>query len=268
MLFTKNPYKKILRDKIWLNMFVFLFYYYSLPEFPEKCKVVLRNDIILRDLLLCSGKFHYEYPRFENFSYDDICHNDQVRKLLNSDEEEKYIILYSRYKFLNDSKESYITGYFKVGEKYKRKYNYLKTKESYGFSASEYCLIKRNEAFKIDYTGQGVPSNKGDGEMSKKLELYLDKLKNLNPKNNVSDIYKSETNRILNLLSSDNGLDFIKTNCTNGGCKEKKCYFRSVLNRKGYGLEYIKHFYDPDYHIGFIFDRLEKDPLQESKKMF
>lgn len=250
-------------------MVIKFIYYYSLPEFPKECKIIKDNSIILRDLFLCVNNYHYEYPRFEDFSYDDICRGRNIRKLLKSKDPDNYILLFTRYRFLNRKEKSYIIGYFKVGEKYLRKFKNLRksvNKESWGFEASEVFLIRRNEDFLTDYNYRSVPSSDGTGEMSKELPNILNKFLNLNPELNVKDLYQSETNRIINLLTTEKGLKFIERNCINGSCNTKKCHLRKVLKRvssqgKIYGLDYLRHFYNENYHIGFIFDKLRKNPL-------
>ena len=97
---------------IVLRMIWILFYYNSLPDVPKGCRF-FTDKVVNRDFFRCNptNTGHYQYPKFETFSYDDGCHGKEVRNFLKKDDPEKYVLLYTRNKQKNR-----IVGYFKVGK--------------------------------------------------------------------------------------------------------------------------------------------------------
>jgi len=67
---------------------IVLFYYYSFPPVPDGCFLGLLSDIAYRNMFLlpCPGnKIHFEFPMFEDHSYNSICNRLGVRELINLD---------------------------------------------------------------------------------------------------------------------------------------------------------------------------------------
>ena len=116
---------------IWI-----LFYYNSLPDVPEGCRL-FSNDVMHRDFFKCnpSNTGHYQYPKFETLSYDEGCHRREVNNFLNKNESEKYVVFYTRHTTLSGERRNKIIGYFKVGKIFE--------KRSRGFLASESILLPR-----------------------------------------------------------------------------------------------------------------------------
>ena len=94
---------------------IVLFYYYSSPLLPEDCYLQLSKDIAYRNMFMInneSDKIHFEFPMFEDHSYNTICSTKGLRSLIKRpDSHEKYIIF--RTKNI-DTGECIIIGYYKI----------------------------------------------------------------------------------------------------------------------------------------------------------
>ena len=66
------------------DSFIASFPYYSLPVFPTDCKFNFNSDLFLRDMLACisNKENHYEYPKFQDFSYDIGCMGRNLIKII------------------------------------------------------------------------------------------------------------------------------------------------------------------------------------------
>jgi len=96
--------------------FIACFPYYSLPVFPKECKFSFNSNLFLRDMLACisSDKHHYEYPKFQDFSYDIGCMGKNLPRIISEFLEGKEVYILFRtslYDFSN--KKTYLSGYIK-----------------------------------------------------------------------------------------------------------------------------------------------------------
>ena len=90
---------------------IVLFNYYSTRVFLEGCFINISNDLAHRNLFLfklSDGKIHFEFPVFENHTYNSICNLKGVRSLIKRDTNEKYIIFRTQDQ---NTKKRYIIGY-------------------------------------------------------------------------------------------------------------------------------------------------------------
>ena len=124
---------------------IVLFYYYSSPAVPNRFFLGLSNDITYRNMFLlpCPGnKIHFEFPMFEDYSYNGICNRLAVRELIKRlGNHEKYII------FRTDNKE--LIGFYRILRAFCQETNIF---NNHGFVwgiETDPCLITK-EAVKYD----------------------------------------------------------------------------------------------------------------------
>lgn len=226
-----------------------LFYYNSLPDMPEGCKL-FSNDLLHRDFFKCNphNTGHYKYPKFETLSYDEGCHCRDVNNFLNKSDTEKYVVFYTRHINLKGGSKNKIVGYFKIGnpllfewstagglvgtepntkahknitQRCKRKNNRLLR----GFKASEYVLLPKHKCIPIDYRSRGVPVSWGKSFIKNDIDKILSRLiihRQLYIR--FASKYQEETEKIMDLLKTTNEREKLIHTCQN--CNVKlKCYW-------------------------------------------
>jgi predicted RNA-binding protein with PUA-like domain len=195
-----------------------LFYYNSLPDFPQKCPFFL-YDVMYRDFFMCNptNTGHYTYPKFETLSYDDGCHGREVRNFLKKDDPEKYVIFYTKHEGVNK-----VVGYFKVPQ--------TSSKEKTGFKSSETVLLPKDKCIEINYTSRGVPVSWGNSSIKPKIEKILKQLIS-DRKKDISDQYKHSTKKIMDLLDTSTGQNKIITVCEKCSYKTD-CYWGKYPKEK------------------------------------
>lgn len=180
---------------------IVLFYYYSSPFVPNGCFLGLSNDIAYRNIFLlpCPGnKIHFEFPMFEDHSYNTICNRHGVRNLIKRlSEHEKYII------FRTDGQN--IIGFYRVRRAYYQETNMFNNNGFvWGIEAAPYLIRKGRVKYNGPSLRQGYRTSWQSDEWAKILTELLGKIQG---EENISDIYKSETNRLVKLFKNDKKLE-------------------------------------------------------------
>ncbi len=243
---------------------IVLFNYYSTKIFPNDCFLEISNELAHRNLFLfkCSsdGKIHFEFPMFENHSYNSICNRRGVRSLFKRKSKEKYIIFRSQDQ---NSRHRYIIGYYKISKCY-----YQETKifnnDGFvlGFESAERQLLKRKQiVFKDKSFGIGYNVSWNNSDINSKLNSFLDKIKDI--EEDFSSSYQNETNHLISLFKDKSKMNewknYCKT-CNNSG----KCYFHQYNKRyiqknpksDIYGL--INYVYTTNIYSKNILDEIPK----------
>jgi hypothetical protein len=151
---------------IWI-----LFYYNSLPDMPSECPL-FTSDVMHRDFFMCNptNTGHYQYPKFENLSYDEICHKRKVCSFLEKSD----------------------LGYFKVGEE---------IANPRGFFASESILLPKHTCIEINYSSRGIPVSWGHSSVKDDVSRILRRLQHIRTRN-ISEKYADETRKIMSYLNN------------------------------------------------------------------
>lgn len=185
-------------NRIWI-----LFYYNSLPDMPDDCSI-FDKKIINRDFFMCnpSNTGHYQYPKFEDFSYDIGCHERELTAFLASDYEEKYVLFYTHHTELSGFGTNKLVGYFRVGKQF----------NNTRFIASDVTLLDKTNVVPINYTARGVPVCWGKSKVKDFINSELDKLVTLEYED-CSEHYKKETNKLMSLLSTKIGRKKLLDTC-------------------------------------------------------
>lgn len=179
-----------------------------------------------RDFFKCNptNTGHYLYPRFEDKSYDEHCHPSEVKRIVESDDQEKFVVFYTRHTTLAGGRKNKIVGYFKVGETFKVPIA--------GFYASGAVLLPKEKCIEINYTGRGVPVSHGGSTIRPTVAQILTDLNSgLTVTDDIADKYKEETKRIALLLDTEQGRKHIVDTCEECSFKGQ-CYWGKITRYK------------------------------------
>ncbi|KKL93668.1 hypothetical protein LCGC14_1872390 [marine sediment metagenome] len=242
---------------------IVLFYYYSTSPFPTDCYLEISNDIVHRNLFLfkCDdGKIHFEFPMFENHTYNSICNRRGVRSLIKRDNDKKYIIFRTIDK---KKRQRHIIGYYKVGKQYYQETNLFNNNGFVcGFEASETHLLKKGDLiFKDRSIGRGYNVSWHTEKMNKKLNSFLDKIQDKSV--NVSDLYQNETSLLISLFKDKERIEEWRTSCKTCESK-KKCYFfkynerYTKKNPNSNMFDIINKVYNSNIYSKNVLDKIKK----------
>lgn len=209
---------------------IVLFYYYSTPTFPNDCYLEISNDLAHRNLFLfkCNdGKIHFEFPIFEDHSYNSICNINGVRSLIKRNTSDKYILFRTRDR---DTGKRYIIGYIKIGKTYYQETKLFNNNGFVcGFESSDTHLLKRGAVILKDKSfGRGYNVSWHVPELNKKLNGFLEKIQNKSE--DFSRVYQKETNQLINLFKNKKQLQEWKAKCETCNSNDK-CYFYKYNER-------------------------------------
>jgi uracil-DNA glycosylase len=202
---------------IWI-----LFYYNSLPDMPEGCRL-FSPEIMHRDFFQCNptNTGHHAYPKFESLSYDEGCHRREVRAFLKKSDPDKYGIFYTRHTPLSGARKNKVVGYFKVGSRLPG--------PKVGFRASEAVLLPRAQCKEIGYDKRGVPVSWGRSEYRDEIDKILRELQR-KTRDNLAGKYQEETAKVMKKLSTAAGRRQLIKNCEQCSVRSS-CYWGRKRNK-------------------------------------
>lgn len=210
-------------------------------------------------LLPCSeGKIHFEFPVFEDHSYSTICNRIGLRNLIqkphNSD---KYII------FRTDDLD--IVGYYKVTKEYYQETNMFNNNGYvWGIEAEPYLIKKGSVKYEGPRLRQGFRASWHGQEWQELLDNILT---NITKHPNISDVYNTETNRLISFLKDRGKLLEWAEKCT--ACAEQdSCYINRTF--QSYGEEHpsrdmlsvLNHVYSSSIYSRNILKNIPKNYLK------
>ena len=209
-----------------MTMFIVCVPFYSLPQFPKSCLVVTRQDIILRDILLCNktnsihieGGMQYD-PRIENLEYK-YCQPRVRLALMNRKNEydELYILFRTRYLRLNGSSRYYVVGYYNM---LKEDFEYFE-RDAPVIYAKKARFVSLPDA--VDMTKQMVVSRAFRAcpttENEKWEPLLREWLKQLQEKQDNTHLYIQEMERLKKIFKNNEFTGKFYSICRNCVCKD------------------------------------------------
>lgn len=211
-----------------------LFYYYSSPSLPEDCYLGWDQDIAYRNMLMIApvskDKIHFEFPVFEDHSYNTICNWKGVKTLIKRpNDNEKYIIFRTKNQ---DTGASNIIGYYKIDKSFYYETNMFDNNGFvWGIEANETHLLKKDA---LNYNGpqfrQGYKTTWGESQWKTKL---IELKEQISEKENISQKYQDETNRLISIFKNKSKINEWREFCEN--CEKKKnCTFyrRNIKYKK------------------------------------
>lgn len=170
-----------------------------------------------RDFFMCNptNTGHYQYPKFETFSYDEGCHCKEINTFLKKNDSNKYILFYTRNTNLLGASKNKVIGFFKVGKCFNKPNN--------GFFASSKVLLPKSKSIDIHYSSRGVPVSWGKSSVKNYVDKILTSLKTYDGIN-ISGKYRNETRKIMKYLKSQSGRNQVVHICEKCNVKNK-CYW-------------------------------------------
>lgn len=192
---------------------IVLFYYYASPPVSGSCFLRLSSDIAYRNMFLlpCPGnKIHFEFPVFEDHSYNSICNRLGVRELIKRPaNHEKYII------FRTDNKD--VIGFYRVLRAFYQETDVFNNNGFvWGIEAVPYLITKGAVKYEGPRLRQGYQASWRSTEWGELLNRLLHAIQT---QSDVSEVYNSETNRLVELLKDGTKLTEWAENCL--ACAER-----------------------------------------------
>lgn len=248
---------------------IVFFYYYSSPSLPEDCFLRLSKDIAYRNMFLlrCGGKIHFEFPMFEDHSYNSVCNLNGVKSLIKQPRDhKKYMIFRTKNQ---DTKKCNIVGYYRVGKVYYQETDMFNSNGFvWGVEAAEAHLIRRDTVIYNKKIGRRYRASWANEEFAKELNEIL---KIIRKEENISERYKEETKKLVELFKSEEKMNEWKEQCQ--CCKSKrKCTLqhRSVpYNNKDPDLDMfsvIHHIYTSNIYSRNELNKLPKKYIFEVRE--
>jgi len=212
-------------------------------------------------LLKCDdGKIHFEFPMFEDHSYNTICNRIGMRILIRRKAKVKYIIF--RTKDI-DLKKRYIMGFYKIGKTY---FQETKKFNNNGFvcgiESSEVCLLRKGEIILQDKTiKRGHRSSWTSEERNEQLSNFLEEIKSKG--HDFSERYRNDTNRLIQLFKDKSKIDEWKNHCMSCSDQEECFFFKyneKFIEKKPHTnmYEIINKIYNTNVYSRNILENIPK----------
>ncbi|MHA1380628.1 MAG: hypothetical protein ACTSRG_19855 [Candidatus Helarchaeota archaeon] len=223
---------------------IILFYYYSAPSLPDNCYLNLVNDLLYRNMFLFltpGNGIHFEFPIFEDHSYNTICNRVGMRSLIKRPaENERYIIF--RTKNL-DNKKNTIIGYYKVGRKYYQETNMFGNNGFvWGIESEDVHLIRKGQIELEEVLRQGYRTSWNSEEWNYKLNELLERIRR---EEDISDLYRDETNRLIRIFKDREAVIEWREECQyctqRGDCTLFRRYMRYNNGHKDSDMYCVLH---------------------------
>lgn len=251
------------------DLFIASLPYYSQPEFPNDCKFSFNSDIFLRDMLGClsSKENHYEYPKFQDFSYDVGCMRRNLPRIIKEflDGKEVYILFRTtQYDFSN--KKTYISGYYKISKAFRLKTYVLgKEKPFCGVFSNENVFLNKLDA--NSWKGKQIrgaiysTNEKYTEYFHQQIEYYKSFSKT---SKNKKLIYHKKTIEWMEKLKQDSFRKEILDFCPNK-CLYDNCFLKNkILNyQKKWGNKFhLNYLYDSKVYLTDIVEKLKRNKIE------
>lgn len=211
-----------------------LFYYYSLPTLSKKCYLNLNPDVAYRNMLLLQNHdkyIHFEFPVFEDHSYNTICNRTGLRAIIEHDptsKKDRYLIFQT---FDKQSKRKFIIGYYRISRPF-----YYETRKwdnfgyVWGIESDEVHLIKKGA---LPYEGPKIsPGSRRSWSESERYDwnaIISHYLLEIKKHENIKDLYQSETNRLIDIFQDIEKINEWRKYCEK--CNEKCQFYQENLRK-------------------------------------
>lgn len=197
---------------------IVLFCYYSSITPPKECWLGISDDIAHRNLFLrpCGKSIHFEFPAFEDHTYNSICYGHGVKSLIKHESEnDKYIIFRTRDP---ETGKNNIIGYYRLGKAYYQETTLFDANGFiWGIEAEPAHLIRKS----IIESRYGERNYLKSWGSNNKWKNYLHKLiDEIEKQENISDQYQTETNNLISIFKDENKIREWKDNCMS--CEQQK----------------------------------------------
>jgi len=188
---------------------IVLLYYYSSPLPSDKCYLQLLNSVVYRNVFLLpcpDGKIHFEFPVFEDDSYNTVCNRRGLRALIERTPENDKFLLF-RTKTANHE----ITGFYHVRRAYFQETRMFNNNGFvWGIEADAHLVERGSVIYDGPTVTRGYRKSWSDKKWRQVLNDLIDKIQQ---KENISELYKSETNRLISLFKDKQAVEGWREKC-------------------------------------------------------
>jgi hypothetical protein len=239
-----------------------------MPILSEDCYLKLNPKVAYRNMLMLpkgDGKIHFEFPVFEDHSYNTICNRNGMRAIIEKDpdsDNERYMLFQT---FDEKLKKKFIIGYYRIG---KRFYYETKKWDNYGYvwgiESDEVHLLSKDA---LQYNGPSIsPGYRSSWSKSKKNinwnEIIEHYFREIQSRENIKDLYQSETIRIIKLFKDPEKIKAWRNQCET--CIEKCEFFRKNLQfKKNHENDLLSVI-----HLAHTSDLYSRNELLKLKKIY
>lgn len=227
------------------NPFLICVYYYSLPEFPQNCRLVEDNSLLIRDVLVSNpnnnhiyrgGQYdpHYEHELAPQYK---VCFKEARRKIMsvvsNGLHDEVYLLFRTNRVSLSGANSQRVVGFYEIDSEklcidpdYGEPVVYAKEARFVNLQSSIdlFDYLKRSGNRRFSFS-----SETKEGRFKCQLEDWVKKLKK---EVNYLEEYKRSTQEIEKIFKYYEYEEGIYPVCE--GCLElEKCYLPKRIVKKG-----------------------------------
>ncbi len=248
------------------SCFIACFPYYGLPLFPKECKFSFNSSLLLRDMLACISTVdhHYEYPKFQDFSYDIGCMGRNLTRIISEFLEGKEVYILFRTSLYDLSeKKTYLSGYYKVSEVFELETQILGKRKFVGITSNENVFVDKSDANLWEYKfNRGAVYS--ENEKYRAFLLHqIDYYKSLmDSKKNQYKRYQKKTIEWIKNLKDPRFRNKLFNECNS--CKCENCYLKKKINQYGRGRNNIFHLnyiYNSNVFLTDLIDNIKKKKI-------
>jgi len=242
-----------------MNKDIVLFYYYSSYSTANGCWLNLSKDIALRNMFLrpCGSVIHFEFPTFEDHSYNSICNGKGLKSLIKRESgNDKYIIFRTKDR---DTDINCIIGYYKLGKMYYQETSLFNNNGFiWGIKASPAYLIKKG-IIECKYSGRNYVASWNSKKWGERLNNLIERIEE---EENVSNLYQSETNKLISIFKNKNKINEWRNMCKSceekKDCKIYKCFKRYGNKQNSDMFSVINYIYTSNIYSRNVINDVEK----------
>jgi hypothetical protein len=196
-----------------------------MPNLPEECFLEHSNEIAYRNMLLfrlSDKNIHFEFPMFEDHSYNSICNGKGVKNLFRRPVDNEKYIIFRTHNF--ETQRCNIIGYYKIGRLY---YQETRLFNDNGFvlgiETEKTHLIKKGLEFNDLNLRQGIRVSWNDERWETILHNLLERIES---EEDFSDKYNSDTNRLIRIFQNEVDIRDWRESCQACTLKNKCSFHR------------------------------------------
>lgn len=202
-----------------MNRDLYMFYYWSTYKPPEGCWLDISENIAHRNLFLLrdsSGEVHFEFPSFEDHTYNTICQGNNLKSLIKRDsDKDKYIL------FRTNSPEidkNIVVGYYKINRAYYQETNLFDDRGYVWSIETDEPYLISSGLVETDYSERPPVCSWRQDKYKKMLNRLIDEVEN---HKNIQDQYRKETNKLISIFQDSKKMEKWKEYCETCGKKEE-----------------------------------------------
>ena len=208
-IFFATNVRQTRKSEPTLERDIVIFYYYSSPLPSATCYLRLLNSVVYRNMFLLpcpDGKIHFEFPVFEDHSYNTVCNRRGLRALVERPSEHDKFILFRTRTTCHE-----ITGFYRVRRAFFQTTRMFNNNGFvWGIEAAPHLVERGSVIYEGPTLTRGYRTSWSDQTWRQVLNDLVDRVQQ---KENISELYSSETNRLIGLFKDEQAVDAWRKKC-------------------------------------------------------